>query len=59
MEYILEFVTSYNQREKGDYILEFVTSSNQLADNFRKPLPKESFFFIKTELGILNKSCID
>jgi transposase InsO family protein len=45
--------------QKGDCLIEFVETSKQLADIFTKPLPKENFFFIRTELGILNQSCIE
>ena len=44
--------------EKGDCVFEFVESTKQLADIFTKPLPKESFFYIRSELGILDASCI-
>ena len=44
--------------EKGDCVFEFIESSKQLADIFTKPLPKESFFYIRSELGILDASCI-
>ena len=45
--------------QKGDCLIEFVETSKQLADIFTKPLPKENFFFIRNELGILNESCIE
>lgn len=45
--------------KKENAYLIFLSSSNQLADIFTKQLPKENFFFIRTELGILNKSCMD
>lgn len=45
--------------EKGDCVFEFVETTNQLADIFTKTLPKESFFRIRSELGILDISCID
>lgn len=45
--------------EKRECILEFATSSIQLADIFTKSLPKENFFFIRTKLKLLNKSCIN
>lgn len=45
--------------QKGDCLIEFVETSKQLADIFTKPSPKENFFFIRTELGILNESCIE
>ena len=39
---------------KGDCVLEFVDTKNQLADIFTKPLPKEVFFSIRRELGLLD-----
>ena len=39
---------------KGDCVLEFVDTNNQLADIFTKPLPKETFFTIRRELGLLD-----
>lgn len=48
-----------NHVEKGYCVLEFITSYNQHANIFTKLLPKENFFFIRTELGILNKLCMD
>jgi len=42
--------------QKGDCVLEFVETKNQLADIFTKPLPKESFFTIRRELGIIEQS---
>ena len=44
---------------KGDCILEFVDTKNQLADIFTKPLPKEIFFSIRRELGLLDLSDLD
>jgi len=41
---------------KGDYVLEFVDTKNQLADIFTKPLPKDSFYTIRRELGLLDAS---
>jgi len=41
---------------KGDVEIEFVETQNQLADIFTKPLDKESFFKIRSELGILDGS---
>ena len=38
--------------QKGDCVLKFIKTKNQLADIFTKPLPKESFFTIRRELGI-------
>ena len=39
--------------QKGDCVLEFVETKNQLAGIFTKPLPKEIFFTIRRELGII------
>ena len=44
--------------QKGDCILEFVETNKQLADIFTKPLPRESFFNIRRELGIIDFSHI-
>ena len=44
--------------QKGDCILEFIQTNKQLADIFTKPLPKESFFNLRRELGILHQSCV-
>ena len=40
--------------QKGDCALEFVDTKNQLADIFTKPLPKENFFAIRRELGLID-----
>jgi len=40
--------------QKGDHILEFVDTKNQLVDIFTKPLPKEIFFAIRRELGLID-----
>ena len=40
--------------QKGNCILEFVDTKNQLADIFTKPLPKENFFAIRRELGLID-----
>ena len=40
-------------------VLEFVETKNQLADIFTKLLPKESFFTIRRELGIVDQSDLD
>ena len=40
--------------QKGDCILEFVDTKNQLVDIFTKPLPKENFFAIRRELGLID-----
>jgi len=45
--------------QKGDCVLEFVDTNNQLADIFTKPLPKESFFTIRRELGLIDQSDLD
>ena len=45
--------------QKGDYVLEFVDTKNQLADIFTKPLPKETFFAIRRELGLLDINNLD
>ncbi|KAL2327527.1 hypothetical protein Fmac_020954 [Flemingia macrophylla] len=39
--------------EKGDCDIEFIETENQLADIFTKPLPKERFYKLRTNLGIL------
>ena len=41
---------------KGDVVLEFVDTKNQLADIFTKPLNKDSFYTIRSELGMLDAS---
>ena len=43
----------------GDCVLLFVDTKNQLADIFTKPLPKETFFAIRRELGLLDVSDLD
>ena len=48
-----------NHVQKGDYVLEFVDTKNQLADIFTKPLPKETFFSIRRELGLLDINDLD
>ena len=40
--------------QKGDCVLEFVDTKNQLADIFTKPLPNETFFAIRRELGLFD-----
>ena len=40
-------------------MLEFVDTKNQLADIFTKPFPKETFFSIRRELGLLDVSDLD
>jgi hypothetical protein len=42
--------------QKGDCIIEFVETTKQLADIFTKPLPKEPFYYIRGELGIVDGS---
>ena len=44
--------------QKSDCVLEFVETNKQLADIFTKPLPKENFFNIRRELGIIGFSHI-
>ena len=44
---------------KGDCVLEFVDTKNQLADTFTKPFPKDTFFSIRRELGLLDISDLD
>ena len=44
---------------KGDCVLEFVDTKNQLANIFTKPLPKDSFYTIRRELGLLDASDLD
>lgn len=39
---------------KGDVKVSFVDMHNQLPDIFTKPLPKELFYKIRRELGILD-----
>lgn len=41
-----------------DVEVTFVDTHNQLADIFTKPLPRDSFYKIRRELGILNESDI-
>ena len=38
----------------GDCEVKFIETKLQLADIFTKPLPKERFFFLRNELGILD-----
>ena len=45
--------------QKRDCVLEFVDTKNQLADIFTKPLPKETFFTIRRELGLLEINDLD
>jgi len=45
--------------QKGDCVLEFVDTKNQLADIFIKPLPKETFFAIRRELGLIDINNLD
>ena len=44
---------------KGDCCNEFVDSEHQLDDIFTKPLPRDRFFFIRNELGIIDGSSIE
>ncbi|CAL0307911.1 unnamed protein product [Lupinus luteus] len=41
--------------QKGDCVLEFVETSKQLADIFTKPLPRETFYVLRRELGIIDE----
>ncbi|KAE9584440.1 putative RNA-directed DNA polymerase [Lupinus albus] len=45
--------------QKGDCVLEFVETSKQLADIFTKPLPRDTFFVLRRELGILDEQYLD
>ena len=45
--------------QKGDCILEFVDIKNQLTDIFTKLLPKEIFFAIRRELGLMDLYDLD
>jgi len=45
--------------QKGDCVLEFIDTKNQLANIFMKPLPKETFFAIRRELGLLDINDLD
>jgi len=38
----------------GNCDVKFIETKLQLADIFTKPLPKERFFFLRNELGILD-----
>jgi len=38
----------------GDCEIQFIETVKQLADIFTKPLPRERFFFLRNELGILD-----
>jgi len=40
--------------QKGDYEIQFVKTENQLADLFTKPLARDRFNKLRTELGILD-----
>ena len=44
---------------KGDCYIEFVDSEHQLADIFIKPLARDRFFFIRNELGIVDRCSIE
>ncbi|CAL0305135.1 unnamed protein product [Lupinus luteus] len=41
--------------QKGDCVLEFVETAKQLADIFTKPLPRDTFYTLRRELGILDE----
>jgi len=45
--------------QKKDCVLKFVDTKNQLADIFTKPLPKETFFAIRRELGLSDINDLD
>ena len=45
--------------QNGDCVLEFVDTKNRLADIFMKLLPKETFFAIRRELGLLDINNLD
>ena len=45
--------------QKGDCVLEFVDTKNQLTNIFTKPLPKENFFAIRRELGLIDPINLD
>jgi len=40
--------------QKGDYEIQFVKTENQLVDLFTKPLARDRFDKLRTELGILD-----
>ena len=42
----------------GDYEVKFIATERQLADIFTKPLPKDRFFFLRNELGILDSQIL-
>ncbi|CAL0313857.1 unnamed protein product [Lupinus luteus] len=41
--------------QKGDCVLEFVETSKQLGDIFTKPVPRDTFYVLQRELGILDE----
>ena len=43
-----------DQYQNGSIMLEYINTSDQLADIFTKALPKESFFYIRMRLGIID-----
>ena len=43
-----------DQYQNGNIMLEYINTSDQLADIFTKALPKESFFYIRMRLGIID-----
>ena len=51
------FLRDYVQ--KGDCVLKFVDTKNQIANIFTKPLPKETFFAIRRELGLIDVNDLD
>jgi len=42
----------------GDCEMKFIETRLQLADIFTKPLPKDKFFFLRNELGILDSQTL-
>ena len=44
-----------DQYQNGNIMLDYVNTSDQLADIFTKALPKESFFYIRMKLGIMDQ----
>lgn len=42
--------------QSGDIVIEYIDTSKQLANIFTKPLAKESFYYIRRELGIIDPS---
>ena len=42
----------------GDCKMKFIETRLQLADIFTKPLPKDRFFVLRNELGILDSQTL-